>query len=160
MLVKKYQSNVLSIAYAITSNMEDARDIAQESFIKAYKKLDGFSQESSFKNWILSITYNTGIDLLRKRKTILNFIKKSKKEDMDPQYEKYNTVEGSEIFSPALKKLKPRERAALLLQIDLNYKTKEIGKILNCNESTVRVHIFNAKKKLKKILSVTERSIK
>lgn len=160
MLVKKYQSNVISLAYAVISDMDDAKDIAQESFIKAYKKLNEFDPKSSFKNWILAITYNTGIDLLRRRKTILNFVKKSKQENADPGYNKYNTVEGSEIFSPALKRLNPKERTALLLHTDFNYNAREIGKLLNCAENTVRVHIFNARKKLKKILSVPDRRIK
>ena len=61
-------------------------------------------------------------------------------------------IEHSEIFNPILNKLNEKERAVLSLKINEGYTSKEIGYALNCGESTVRVHVFNAKRKLKRFL--------
>ena len=62
----------------------------------------------------------------------------------------------SEFFSPLLKQLKPRERLALMLKMEENFSAREIAEVLNCSESTARVHVFNAKRKIRRILDGME----
>ena len=152
LLVKKYQKNVLLTAVSISQNMQEAEDISQESFIKAFKSLNKFNVEKNFKNWLLSITYRTGIDTYRKKRSFLNLLNFTKQERKNTVNPGYKSLEDSEIFSAFLKTLNIKERTALSLQINENYTAKEISMILKCSESTVRVYIFNAKKKIKKIM--------
>ncbi len=150
LLVKRYQKSVLLTAVSISGNIEEAEDIAQESFIKAYKNLNNFDKEKSFKSWILSIAYRTGIDTYRRKRTFLKIFNVIKQEHSNNNNPGFKSIEDSEIFAPILKVLNLKERAALSLQINENYTAREIAKVLNCSENTARVHIFNAKKKIKK----------
>src|SRR5690606_19930925 len=66
-LVEKYQGRVYSMVYGMLRNREDARDVTQEAFVKAYRSLDTFRLESSFYTWIYRIAMNLAIDHTRKR---------------------------------------------------------------------------------------------
>lgn len=66
-LVERYQQRVFAIAYGVVGNPEDARDIVQDAFVKAYAKLGSFRGQSSFYTWIYRITFNLSVDLTRKR---------------------------------------------------------------------------------------------
>ncbi len=156
LIVTKYQSMVFRLAFSITSSIEDARDIAQESFVRGFLNLSGFNADLNFKSWIMRITYNCSIDLIRKRNSFLKFFNKKVDEGIQRRERQYQLVSNSEIFSPHMKKLKPRERAILLMKYDQNLSPKEIGDILKCSPKTIRVHIFNARKKLKRYLEETE----
>ena len=67
-LVEKYQERVYTMVYGMLRNREDARDVTQDAFVKAYRNLKGFRLESSFYTWIYRIAMNVAIDLTRKRK--------------------------------------------------------------------------------------------
>src|SRR5689334_84066 len=67
-LVEKYQGRVYAMAYGMVRNREDARDITQEAFVKAYRNLESFRLESSFYTWLYRIAMNLAIDFVRKRK--------------------------------------------------------------------------------------------
>jgi len=71
-LVKKYEKNVLCLAWNILGNKEEAEDVAQETFIQAYLSLNKFDMKRSFKNWLYSIAYRRGSDRKRKEKVFLN----------------------------------------------------------------------------------------
>ena len=152
LIVKKYQSMVLALAMSMTTNTDDAKDIAQESFVRGYLKLSNFNSDLNFKSWIMRITYNCSIDHIRKKGSFLKYFNRKIAEGFNERSKKYKFVSDSEIFSPHMKKLKPRERAILLMRYDQNLSTKEIGEILKCSPKTIRVHIFNARNKLKKCI--------
>ncbi len=157
LLVTKYQAMVVGLAFSITSSFEDAKDIAQESFIRGFIKLSGFNTDLNFKSWIMRIAYNCSIDHIRKKNSFLKYFNKKVDEGINEVVTKYKLVSDSEIFSPHMKKLKPRERAILLMRYDHNLSTKEIGEILKCSPKTIRVHIFNARNKLRRFIEETER---
>ena len=71
-LVKLYQDQILYLAYDYLGNFEEAKDVAQDVFIKAYENLKDFNQKAEFKTWLYRITINTSIDYLRKRKSMQN----------------------------------------------------------------------------------------
>lgn len=151
-LVKKFQNHVIALSINILGNYDDALDIAQETFVQAYTHLDRFDPERKFKTWILSIAAKRCLDHLKKRKSFLNYFLKQTREfqlNMNPHFT-HKPIEESEIFYPLLKKMKGKERVVLLLKVNENYSFKEIADVLNCSESTARVHLFNAKQKLKK----------
>ena len=154
-LVNRYETHVKALAWNITGNPEEAKEISQDTFLQAFKNLHRFDLNRSFKNWLLGITAKRSIDRIRKQKSFLNFFRRyievvpTKKEDVKP-------IEESAVFHPLLKRLKENERIALSLQINENYTAKEIGSVLNCSESSARVTLFKAKKKLKKELLAAE----
>lgn len=152
LIVKKYQSMVLALAISMTASIDDAKDIAQESFVRGYLKLSNFNSDLNFKSWIMRITYNCSIDFIRKKNSFLKYFNRKITEGFNDELKKYKLVSDSEIFSPHMKKLKPRERAILLMRYDQNLTPIEIGEILKCSPKTVRVHIFNARKKLKRFI--------
>ncbi len=151
MLVNRYESHVKTLAWNITGNPEEAVAVSQEAFLQAFKNLHRFHLHKSFKSWLLGITIKRGIDRVRKQKSFWNFFNRYI-QVVPMEKVKITTIEESAIFHPMLKKLNERERTALSLQINENYTAREIGKLLNCSENSVRVTLFRAKKKLKKEL--------
>jgi RNA polymerase sigma-70 factor (ECF subfamily) len=157
-LVKKYQSHVIALSINILGCRDEALDVAQETFVRAYVHLNRFDPERKFKTWVLSIAAKRCLDHLKKRKSILNYFLKQTREFRLDAGGGYKSLEESEIFSPLLKRMKDKERVALLLKMNENYSAAEIANVLDCSENTARVHLFNAKQKLKKALSAAEKS--
>ncbi len=154
MLVKKYESNVLSLCWNVLKNKQEAEDVAQEAFIQAYFNLNRYDMRRSFKNWLYSIAYNRCLDRIKKEKSFFKFLKnviREKKLSFDEE-NKEKRIEDSEMFSQLLNELNEKERTAVTLKVNEGYSAKEIAEVLNCAESTARVHLFNAKRKLKKML--------
>lgn len=145
-IVRKYQSFLFSLCWNILRNVDEAKDSVQEAFIQAFQNLQKFDQKRSFKNWLYSIAYRKAID--RKRK-ITSFIRKIEEIKRNS---KESLVENRDEIWKLLENLNSKERTAILLQISEGFTAKEIGNVLGCSENTVRVHLFNARKKLKKLL--------
>ncbi len=154
MLVKKYQAPLLHLAWRILGDKDEAKDATQDAFVQTFSNLDRFDRTKSFKNWLYSITYKRCIDRKRKEKSYRNFMYRTTVER--PLYTRDSVhadrIEDSEVFFPALKKLSTKERVAIILKINDAYSASEIANVLGCAESTARVYLFNARKKLKKIL--------
>jgi RNA polymerase sigma-70 factor (ECF subfamily) len=159
MLVNRYETHVKALAWNITGSAEDAMEISQDAFLQAFKNLHLFDQSKPFKNWILGITIKRSLDKIRKQKTFLNFFRRYSQE-IPTAKEEIRPIEESPIFHPLLKQLNERERTALSLQVNENYTAKEIGRLLNCSENSVRVTLFKAKKKLKKGLPMAGKTNK
>ena len=153
-LVNKYQENILSMSWSIMQNKEEAKDVTQEAFAQAYFNLSHFDMTKSFKNWLYSIAYRRCIDRKRKEKLLAQYIKKAMKEERlsSDGKDKERRIDESEIFGPILAHLNEKERTTISLKMGEGYSAKEIAQIINCAESTVRVYLFNAKRKLKKML--------
>lgn len=158
-LVNIYQPRVVALAWNILGDPDEARDIAQETFIQAFTRLDTFDTQRNFKSWLLGITYKRAIDRTRRKKSFLKYFKHKTQtftsKDLEaPQ--RPQTIQNSEIFAPLLVHLKEKERSALALQINENYSAKEIADTLDCSEANARMLVFRAKRKLKAILSERE----
>ena len=160
LLVKKYQSNIMALSVNILGSYDDARDIVQETFVQAYVHLDRFDLQRNFKTWLLSIAAKRCLDFLRKRKSFLNYFLKHSRTLQEERIREYKGIEDSEIFYPLLKRMKDKERIALVLKINEEYSAKEIASVLDCSESTARVHLFNAKQRLKKQLTGVKKTKK
>lgn len=153
-IVDRYRGKVTGLAINILGNREDAEDACQDTFINVFQNLDKFDFERSFKDWLFTILYNRCIDRVRKRNRFYNFYNKKKIEYHDninsnPSMNPENT---QPITENLLKKLSPKERTAIYLWAYEGYTSDELGDVLQCSSSTARVHIFKARKKLKKIL--------
>ncbi len=151
-LVKKYQSSLIALTWNILGDPDEACDMVQETFLQVYTHLERFDRTRSFKTWIFSIAVKRCIDRIRKKKSFLKYFNRQTKE-INPVVERKNKrIEEPEIFSPLLKKLNHKERVAISLKVNEGFSAREISEIIKCSESTVRVHLFNAKKKLKELI--------
>jgi RNA polymerase sigma-70 factor (ECF subfamily) len=158
-MVKRYQQPVLAMCWSVLRDREEARDITQEAFVSAFFHLDRYDMRRSFKNWIQAIAYHKCLDKLRKQSSFRRYLKKNRREDwlVDPDGSPESVSGFSEEFKAILDKLKERERIALLLKVRDGFTAAEIGEIIDCSESTVRVYLFHARNKLKKWIKETHR---
>src|SRR3954468_7398837 len=166
-LVRQYDHAVLRLALHLTNSEQDAKDIHQEAFLKAYKNLGSFRFECSFYTWIYRIVTNLCLDHLRKRSV--------RKEDApvvtDRSGEEYSLIEqvadGRSGANPerdlmrrelgrkigaALNKLTPRERMVFELKHYHGLKLRTVGEMLNTTEETAKNTLFRATQKLRATL--------
>lgn len=164
-LVERYQHHVFNLALRMVNNHEDARDITQETFIKAFKSLAAFRYECGFKTWINRIASNTCLDHLRRlrvdktrriiipaapyRETVENIPDDNRS---NPE-EKIIQGERAAAVKKALGSLPETYRLPLLMQHYQKMSYYEISTALNIPEKTVATRLYRAKKMLKKLLS-------
>jgi RNA polymerase sigma-70 factor, ECF subfamily len=159
-LVKKYQRNILFLAYDIVGNYETAKDIAQETFIRAYQKINQFEERSLFSTWLFRITVNSANEFLRKNN-------KYKLENIEEDCLNNNHNNGNDEFisqnfennllrkeisvqlEQAINQLSLSQRNAIILKYFHYMNYREIAEVMECTENTVRTHIFRALNNLK-----------
>jgi RNA polymerase sigma-70 factor, ECF subfamily len=163
-LVRRYDQAVIRLAMHITGSEQDAQDIHQEAFIKAYKHLNNFRFECSFYTWMYRIVTNLCLDHLRRRKSRREdpaVMLDSNGEEMDlltnitdnrsmanPEREFERKVLGDRIAA-ALEDLTPRERMVFELKHYQGLKLRTIGEMLNTSEETAKNTLFRATRKLR-----------
>jgi|TARA_B110000914_G_scaffold225447_1_gene246185 RNA polymerase sigma-70 factor (ECF subfamily) len=161
LLVIKYQSRVVSVAFKYVKEIQLAEDISQEAFIKAYRALDSFREESAFYTWIYRITANTAMNYLtsKTRRNESNFTDLVKDENLQFEIPSADTPEEilmaddlRKIISKALTTLPEETRTALSLREFEGFNYEEISKIMNCPVGTVRSRIFRGREALEEII--------
>jgi RNA polymerase sigma-70 factor (ECF subfamily) len=154
MIVDKYQSQLLHFTWSIMGDEQEAKDVTQDTLVRSYFHLEKYDPERSFKTWLYTIAYNRCMDKMREKQSRTRFLKKmgSEQHPIQRSDNPEKKMENSEQFQLILKKLSQKERTALVLKWNEGYLSREIAEILGCKESTVRVYILNAKRKLKKFL--------
>lgn len=150
-LVDRYQKPVFNLAYRFTSSKEDAEDIAQSVFVKAFEKLKTFDPKFRFFSWLYKIAVNESINFVNRQKRFEAFneeVHSGKPE----QGEDSRDHEMTASLDMALLDLKIDYRVVVILNHfqDLSY--REIGQILDIHENTVKSRLFSARKKLKGLL--------
>jgi RNA polymerase sigma factor (sigma-70 family) len=164
-LVKRYQERIYATVYHMTSNHEDANDLAQEAFIKAFHALKSFKGGSSFYTWVYRIAVNKTINFLKQRKNkaqmSLDDLDFNAEHDPDlvalisdktPRRE-VNLAELQEKLNGAMQKLSEPHRLVVTLHDVQGLSHEEIAKIMDCNIGTVRSRLFYARQQLQAYLS-------
>ena len=162
-LVLEHQNKVYSLALRMVGNEEDARDMAQEAFIRAFNSLASFRGESKFSVWLYRLTSNICIDFLRgraKRRTVsLSWEDEDGEEGEleipDERFSPEARLERTELRESVrrgLDQLTPEYREILLLREINGLSYDEIGRALGLEEGTVKSRIFRARKKLSEFL--------
>lgn len=164
-LVRLYQERIYATIYHMTSNHEDANDLAQETFIKAFQALKSFKGDSSFFTWVYRIAVNKTINFLKQRRNrthmSLNDLDFNAEHDPDlvalisdknPRRE-VNLTELQEKLNAAMQKLSDVHRLVVTLHDVQGLSHEEIGKIMDCNTGTVRSRLFYARQQLQAYLS-------
>ena len=154
-LVDKYKDIVYSIAFKVLRNREDAEEMAQESFIKAYKSLHTFKGDAKFSTWLYRITYNNCISEVRKKK--LKFVSTDDVQISDePDEMNFDGIpeeNRAKYVKAALDKLPEDEYTLILLFYFEDKSVEEIVEITKLSESNVKVKLFRTRKKLYSILN-------
>lgn len=150
-LVEKYESDIFTYCLYILRNREDAKDLTQETFLKAFLKIQSLKKDEDFKFWLLRIARNSCYKKLRRLKIEKNFIdlEEEKKFSIDEEVIK---DERREKLINAINKLNKKDKEILILRDIEGYSYDEISKILKLSLNLVKVRIHRARKNLKKIL--------
>ena len=159
-LVREYRGKLYGLAYNMTSNKEDAEDLLQEVFIKAFQSLPKFKGKSSFYTWIYRIAINRTINFVkrRNRKQTMSLDKVDGGLERDPAYVELSSrnspirdagiSELQEKLNTALQTLSDKHRTVVVLHDIQGVPHQEIAKMLKCSEGTVRSRLFYARQHL------------
>jgi RNA polymerase sigma-70 factor, ECF subfamily len=162
LLVERHSRSVYKVAFRITGRAEDAEDVVQETFLKAYRQLDRFEERASFGTWLHRIAWNCSVDVLRARP------KREQAEEADtleqlgsgahatatsgaaPSPERLMaSVQVSDRVKAAMTKLSPLERAAFVMRHYEGRTIDEISRALDIRENAAKHSIFRAVRKMR-----------
>lgn len=153
MLINKHKSMVYSICYKIVRKSEEAEELAQDTFLKAYEKLDKFRGEAKFSTWLYRIAYNAAISMTRKRRlevhalddsTIANYSESEAHQNLDLiDYE-----EQQQMLQLALNTLSDEDYTIIHLFYLKELSVSEISTITGLSEANVKVKLHRIRKKL------------
>lgn len=161
-LVDAYRTRVASIAYQVLGNYEDARDVAQEVFIKLYRGIGGFNPEKKFFTWLYRLTVNAAIDFLRSKK------RRNYEHSLDERPDQYTNIPDSnfdsvsmdfekkelrQLFKKLADKLNPKQQAAFTLCDLQGFTADEVSEILDCPKVTLRWYLHEARKKIRNAIA-------
>ena len=149
-LVRKYQQDVYRLAYRITQSGDDAKDLVQETFLQAYRALEGFHRRSSFYTWLYRIAVHLCFHH-RKRSARAEPVAEVPDAPADSAQPLHDLLEAEQrhAVAMAIAALPPQQRAALTLRVHHNLSYKEIGATLRCSEGAARANVFHAIHKLR-----------
>lgn len=161
-LVVRYQSQIYQLCFRMTGNADDAQDMTQETFLKAWKHLSGFQFDAAFSTWLYRLASNCCLDYLRglkRRPTVSLTVENNEDEeildveDTSPSPEEIAiTNEERENLKLAMEQLDDEQRQLLTLRVvnDLSY--TQIAEVLNIKEGTVKSRLSRARENLRKKL--------
>ncbi len=154
--VETYQDMAITIAYRICGNRQDAEDVVQESFVKAYRNLHSFRNESKFSSWLYRIVYNTAVNHTKIKMWIsdsdveLTYIN-IESSDFDTE-QQILAAERTEIVQNILNIMPKGDALLLTLYYMEDNSIRDIAKITGLNETNVKVKLFRARKLFKELL--------
>ncbi|NIR25463.1 MAG: sigma-70 family RNA polymerase sigma factor [Gammaproteobacteria bacterium] len=154
-LMEAYQSPVFNLAYRMLSNADEAEQAAQEAFIRAWTRLDSYNPQHKFSTWLLSITSNYCIDLIRKRRKQLLSIDGplpphpalTSEQAIGPEAQ---AVEGEqqEVVQSLLETLPEDYREAVVLRYWYDMSYDEIAEVMQTTVSAIKSRLFRARRQL------------
>jgi RNA polymerase sigma-70 factor, ECF subfamily len=163
-LVLRHKQRVLAVAQRITNNREDAEDVAQESFHKAFLHLDAFQERSRFSTWLTRIAINEAFMLLRRRRGFLEVLPENPDAGGESASESFvdqspNPEEScwrrerAGLLTEAINHLGPTIRGAILLRDIEERSVKETAQILGASITAVKARVFQGRRKLRRTLN-------
>lgn len=161
-IVDHHKDKAFNLAFRICGNFEEAEEVTQDSFLKAYRSLKGFKMKSSFATWLYRIVYNTSVSYVRvKKKGILSL------EDFPADSTDFIGINASDeeaendyrsaLINFALQKITDEERGLITLFYYEDMSNDEIADITGITKSNIKVKLFRARQKMLEILDKVER---
>ncbi len=164
-LVERYQRRANAVAYRLLSNVDDAMEVVQDSFVKAYENLQSLSHPERFGAWLMRIVANEALNRRRARALRQTSPLEVQSEDSEraappvadargvSPLEKASATELKGIIDEAIASLPQMQRQALVMFSIGKMPQKDVAKALGCSTAVVKWHVFAARKKLKEILA-------
>ncbi|MEM6648231.1 MAG: RNA polymerase sigma factor [Bacteroidota bacterium] len=163
-LVRQHNRAVVHVVLSIVGSEQDALDVAQEAFIRAYRKLHTFRFESAFVTWVTRIAINQALSVQKRRRWRHRLRLEQWQEAQTEDTARFlwtaptpdRGVLGDEFrraYAEAMTALSDRERAVFILKHTHEYKLREIAQLLGCTEGTVKNYLFRATRKLRSALA-------
>jgi len=162
-LVLRHRQKILALAQRITNNREDAEDVAQETFHKAFLHLDAFQEKSKFSTWLTRIAMNEAFMLLRRRRGVFEVLPENPddrakaspeafvEQSLNPEESCWQR-ERTEILAEAINRLGPKVRRTILLRDVEERSVQETARILGTSISAVKARVFHGRRKLLRTL--------
>lgn len=151
-IVERYQNFVFTIVFRILKDREEAEEVAQDTFIKAFNSLSGFREESKFSTWLYKIAYRKALDRLRKENFNENqILKEELKNDFETVKNGLELMlqeERSLIVKNAIQQLEPLEATIVTFYYLEEYSIKEIAEVTGVSEVNIKVKLFRSRKVL------------
>jgi RNA polymerase sigma-70 factor (ECF subfamily) len=156
-LVDKYKNMAFTIALKVTGNREEAEDVAQEGFLKAYQQLGAFAGRSKFSTWLYTIVYRTALNHRQKNR--------NRPFSLDPQadwqpaahttpaHEQLQAKQAQQYVKEAIDRLPPTEALLVTLYYLDENTTREIAQITGMSLANIKIKLFRARKRLEKDLA-------
>jgi len=161
-LLNRYQRPIHGLIRQIVSNREDAEELTQDVFIKAFRKLDSFKGGSSLSTWLYRIAWNTAISETRKKRLIYpefdeNQFSNLPDETVDEVLEKENDEMKLQRLEKAIDRLNPEEKALITLYYTESKPLTEVALILNLSADNAKVKLHRTRKKIVLLLNNEQR---
>jgi RNA polymerase sigma factor (sigma-70 family) len=160
-LVDNHKDKAFNLAFRICGNREEAEEVAQDAFLKAYRSLKDFRKKSSFATWLYRIVYNTAISLVRTRKNRVLSVEEFPADAVD--FLGFSTTEEeavddyrNSLINFALQKISEEERGLVTLYYYNELDTEELSKITGISRSNIKVKLFRARQKMVEIIKKVE----
>lgn len=156
-LAGRYKDMVFSLALRMVKNREEAEEVAQDSFLKVYRSLAKFKNESKFSTWLYCITYNTCLDRIRKNKreqhvVAIDEYTEQQISSLDNTLESMEAGERTQMIKDCLNLLPEEDGFLLTLFYFEEQSVKEIAKIMDINANHVKIKLHRGRKKLATVL--------
>lgn len=162
-LVRRFQRQAAAVAYRFVGNSEDAADVAQEAFVRAYRSLEQLEDDRRFKSWLMRIVTNLSLNFRRRRK---NEATSSLEEGLEPEEAERRTgrsrsersddrLAASELrqrIDEAMGMLPEKQRTALILFSIEKLPQKDVAEIMGCSVELVKWNVFQARRKMMELL--------
>jgi RNA polymerase sigma-70 factor (ECF subfamily) len=160
-LVERHSRTLFRLAFRMTGNTQDAEDVVQESFLRAYRQLAKFDERASFGTWMYRIATNCSLDLVRVRRRRSQVpVAAEEPDDRVPEFRspapspERAAISGEvrERLAAAMEELSGTERAAFVLRHFEGLRVEEISKVLECQPGAAKHSVFRAVQKLRRAL--------
>lgn len=156
-LVDEYKDLVFTLAIRMLKNREEAEEVSQDTFIKAYKSINKFQGDSKLSTWLYRIAYNTSLDRIKKNKKYLKDIPideftEREVKSIDNALDNLITLEKNQAIKNCIEKLPSDDSALMTLYYFDELSLKEMSEILNLTANNIKVKLFRCRKKLATIL--------
>jgi len=149
-LVRRKTTKVYSLCYRIIGNAEDAKDISQLVFIKLWENLEKYDPQYAFDTWLYRMVTNVAIDFMRNKQSRDNAVNSNLRLVRTSTDADQGTIvqrkEVETVFNTVAQVLSPKQKTIFVMNQMDDLSSSEIAKVLGCRESTVRNHLFNARK--------------
>ncbi|MBN2812497.1 MAG: RNA polymerase sigma factor [Bacteroidales bacterium] len=150
-LVDRYKNLAYTLAFRVLNNREDAEEVMQDAFVKAYRSLKDFRKESKFSTWLFRIVYNTGVSKKRLKKydnQSIDDLSVSKEIALSREPDNELLEDRKALLEKAMQMLAEDDRVLITLYYAEECTVEEINKVTGLSRSNIKVRLFRARKKL------------